>query len=127
MKIALDTNRYSDLARGAQEVRDHLERADAVFLPFVVIAELRCGFVGGRRTSENEQALARFLDQPGAAVLYADNETTGHYASVFHQLRRQGTPIPTNDIWIASLCLQHDLTLYARDAHFDHIVQLRRL
>jgi tRNA(fMet)-specific endonuclease VapC len=127
MKIALDTNRYTDLARGVQEVRDHLERVDAVLIPFVVVVELRCGFLGGRRNEENEEALASFLGQPGVDVIYADDETTVHYATVFQQLRRQGTPIPTNDIWIASLCLQHGLTLYARDSHFDHLAQLLRL
>lgn len=38
----------------------------------------------------------------------------------------QGTPIPTNDMWLAALVLQHGLTLYARDAHFDHLPQLSR-
>jgi tRNA(fMet)-specific endonuclease VapC len=61
------------------------------------------------------------------AVLYPDDVTTVHYASIYLQLRRQGTPIPTNDMWIASLCLQHELTLYARDSHFDHLPQLSRL
>jgi predicted nucleic acid-binding protein len=42
-------------------------------------------------------------------------------------MRRQGTPVPTNDLWIAALVLQHDLLLYARDRHFDVIPQLARI
>ena len=49
------------------------------------------------------------------------------YAGLFAQLRRQGTPIPTNDIWIAALALQHNLALLSRDAHFDNLPQLRRV
>jgi tRNA(fMet)-specific endonuclease VapC len=127
MRLALDTNRYADLARGAQDVRDQLERADAVLLPFVVLAELRCGFIGGSRPAENNEALRQFLRQPGVDVLYANEQTTAHYATIFDLLRRQATPIPTNDIWIAALCVQHDVTLYTRDAHFNRVAGLKRL
>jgi len=70
--------------------------------------------------------LARFLNTPRVSVLYADEQTTHHYASVFAQLRRQGTPIPTNDIWIAAIVLQHDLALLTSDAHFSSLPQLAR-
>ena len=103
-----------------------LEHADAILVPFVVMAELRCGFIKGTRARHNEEVLARFLSRPDVAVLYADEQTTHHYAAVFDQLRKQGTPIPTNDMWIAALSLQHGLALYARDAHFDHLPQLTR-
>jgi len=57
----------------------------------------------------------------------ADDQTTHHYASVYRQLRKQGTPIPTNDMWLAALVLQHNLALHARDRHFDHLAQLVRV
>ncbi len=62
----------------------------------------------------------------GVSVLFSDEQTAHHYAAVFRQLRRQGTPIPTNDLWIAALVLQHDLVLHARDRHFDRLPQLVR-
>ncbi len=126
MRLALDTNRYSDLCRGTAEVVTLVEHAEAVLLPFVVLAELRAGFAVGTRGAENERMLLRFLMKPGIDVLFADERTVQHYAAVFRQLRRQGTPIPTNDIWIAALVLQHDLVLCARDRHFDHLPQLIR-
>ncbi len=127
MKIALDTNRYSDFAKGAAEVVATLERADALYLPFVVLAELRCGFVGGTRLRENEAGLRKFLARPNVQALFADDQTTHSYAALYEQLRRQGTPIPKNDLWIAALVVQHGLTLYARDPHFDHLPQVPRL
>ena len=60
-------------------------------------------------------------------VIFADDQTTHHYASVFRQLRKQGTPIPANDMWLAALVLQHNLALHARDKHFDHLPQIVRV
>lgn len=126
MRLALDTNRYTDVCRAVPDVVTLVEQADGVLLPFVVLAELRGGFALGRRGAENERILRRFLMKPGVEVLYADDQTTYHYAAVFRQLRRQGTPIPTNDLWIAALVLQHDLVLCARDRHFNHLPQINQ-
>ncbi len=127
MKLALDTNRYTDLCRGDASVVEMVERADEVWLPFIVLGELRAGFAVGTQGPRNEAVLRRFLLKPGLGVLYADDQTTYHYSTVFRQLRKQGTPIPTNDMWIAALVLQHSLVLCARDAHFDALPQLTRL
>ncbi len=126
MRLALDTNRYTDLCRGDSFVLDTVEHADEVWLPFIVIGELRAGFAVGSQGSRNEAVLRRFLIRPRVRILYADEQTTHHYASVYRQLRTQGTPIPTNDMWIASLVLQHSLALFARDTHFDALPQLTR-
>ena len=127
MRLALDTNRYVDLCKGRQETSDLLAVVDAIFLPFVVVGELRAGFALGRRPAENERVLRQFLMKEGVQVVYADDQTTHHYARAFRQLRSQGTPIPTNDLWIAALVLQHDLVLHDRDKHFDHLPQLVRV
>jgi len=124
LKLALDTNRYTDLCRGEASVIETAEQADEVWLPFIVIGELRAGFAVGSQGPHNEAVLRRFLLKPGVAILYADDQTTHHYANVYRQLRRQGTPIPTNDMWIAALVLQHSLVLCARDAHFDALPQI---
>lgn len=122
-----DTNRYVDLCKGVVETVAILEDAEAIMLPFVVLGELRAGFANGRRQAENEQILRRFLLKEGVRLLLADDQTTHHYASVFRQLRKQGTPIPTNDMWLAALVLQHNLVLHARDKHFDHLPQVVRV
>ena len=127
MKVALDTNRYVDLCKGIAATVALLEAADVVVMPFVVLAELRAGFAHGRRQVENERILRRFLMKEGVAVLFADDQTTHHYSSLYRQLRKQGTPIPSNDLWLAALVLQHNLALHARDKHFDHLPQLVRV
>jgi tRNA(fMet)-specific endonuclease VapC len=127
VRLALDTNRYTDLCRGDQAVIEVVEQADEVWLPFVVVGELRAGFAVGSQGTRNEAVLRRFLLKPGVGILYADEQTTHHYASVYRQLRKQGTPIPTNDMWIAALVLQHSLVLCARDVHFDELGQIVRV
>ena len=126
MKLAIDTNRYSDFWNGQSEVIRTIEEAEQVFIPFPVLGELRSGFLNGTRAAENERVLRAFLGKRDIHVLLPDETTTVHYGSIHHQLRRQGTPIPINDVWIAALVLQHGLTLYARDKHFDHLPQLMR-
>lgn len=126
VRVALDTNRYTDLCRGIVSVVETAELADEVWLPFIVLGELRAGFAVGSQGPRNEAVLRRFLLKPGIGVLYPDDQTTHHYGAVYRQLRKQGTPIPTNDMWIAALVLQHSLVLCARDAHFDALPQLPR-
>ncbi len=124
MRVAIDTNRYRDFCAGLPEAVEQLARADKIFLPFVTLAELHAGFLCGDRSRKNESVLIHFLNRPRVGLLFPDEDTTQHYARVFAQLRAQGTPIPTNDIWLASLVLQHDLLLYSRDRHFDFLPQL---
>ena len=127
VRLALDTNRYTDLCRGDVSVVKTIELADEVWLPFIVLGELRAGFAVGSQGPRNEAVLRRFLLKSGVGVLYADEQTTHHYSAVYRQLRKQGTPIPTNDMWIAALVLEHSLVLCARDAHFDALAQLPRV
>ena len=124
LRLAVDTNRYSDLMAGDAALADVLERADVVFLPFIVLGELRSGFGLGKKTAANEAELTRFMTSVGVRALHPDDDTTRHYANLYRQLRSQGTKIPTNDLWIAALVVQHDLVLCTRDAHFAHLPQL---
>jgi len=127
VKVAIDTNRYVDFARGEPAAADVLENAEQVLVPLIVLGELRAGFAVGSKGARNEGGLRRFLLRPGVSVLFPDEQTTHHYATVYRQLRQQGTPVPTNDMWIAALVLQHGVVLYARDAHFDHLPQIPRI
>jgi tRNA(fMet)-specific endonuclease VapC len=127
VRLALDTNRYSDLARGDDSLAQVIERAQEVWLAFIVLGELRAGFVAGTWEASNEAVLRRFLLKPNVGILCADEQTTHHYASIYRQLPKQGTPLPTNDMWIAALVLQHSLVLCARDAYFDALPQLTRI
>ena len=77
MRIALDTNRYTDLCRGDTALAQLLEAADAVLVPFVVLAELRAGFAVGTHGRANERVLGAFLTKPGVDVVFASEEFVG--------------------------------------------------
>jgi tRNA(fMet)-specific endonuclease VapC len=126
VRILLDTNRYRDFCVGAPEAVERLRAAELVCMAFVTLAELRSGFLAGTAGRPNERNLALFLNRPRVRILWPDEQTTHHYARLFLQLRKQGTPIPTNDIWIAALAIQHDMVLFSRDIHFERLQQLPR-
>lgn len=126
MSIVVDTNRYVDFARGEAEAVETIRRAHRVYVPFVVVGGLRAAFLCGSKTQRNEANLTRFLSAPRVELLFADEDTTHHYARLFRQLRTQGTPIPTNDLWTAALTIQHGAHLFARDRHFETLPQIPR-
>jgi tRNA(fMet)-specific endonuclease VapC len=126
VNVLIDTNRYRDFCEAEPGAVERLRMAETVCLAFVTLAELRAGFLGGSSGAKNERTLSLFLHRPRVRILWPDEQTTHHYARIFLQLRRQGTPIPTNDIWIAALAVQHELVLFSRDAHFDRLPQLVR-
>jgi predicted nucleic acid-binding protein len=125
MNVALDTNAYSDFLRGEPTRVGIIRQADRIHLPLIVLGELRAGFAAGSRAGENLATLRQFLASSRVNVLLPDEITTEHYARIFLQLRQKGAAIPTNDLWIAALVLQHGLDLCSSDAHFRHIVGLR--
>jgi len=127
MRIAIDSNRYKDLRRGLPEVVEFLEDVSEIFMPLIVVAEQRAGFLYGNRREENESLLVKFLNQDGISVLGPDEQTTFFYADLYAYLRKHGTPIPTNDLWIAALTIQHNLVLFDRDSDFDRLPQLARV
>ena len=127
MKLALDTNAYRLVMDGDAEATLLARTADRLFMPVPVLAELRFGFLNGTRGRANESHLVRFLDRARVEVLCCDDETAVRYAELKLQLKKQGTPIPINDVWIAALVLQHHATLFTRDSDFERIPQLPRV
>lgn len=127
VRVALDTNRLTDLFQGDAVLADHLASCEEVWIPLFVLAEIKAGFYGGTRQHRNEILLGKLLAKPTVAVLLPARETAENYARLFVQLKRAGTPIPDTDLWIAALALEHDLTLITRDRHFQQIPQLLRI
>ena len=126
VRIALDTNRITDLFRGDGELAERLGICEEVWIPLIVLGEIKAGFRGGKEQRRNEGLLNRLLAKPTVGVLLPSQETAEHYAGLFVQLKRAGTPIPDNDLWIAALVLEHNLCLITRDQHFESIPQLMR-
>jgi tRNA(fMet)-specific endonuclease VapC len=122
--ILIDTNAYTAFKRGLTEAVDIIQRSPQIALPIIVIGELLAGFAAGQREEKNKQELELFLASPRVTFLAIDKQTTEFYASVYASLRSKGQPIPTNDLWIAALALQHGAVLFSFDAHFQHITCL---
>jgi len=123
-RIFLDTSAYSAFKKGHSQLRYRIREASQIQLNPVVLGELRAGFLQGTRLRENLAELAQFLASPRVAVFAVDEETAARYAVIFDPLRRAGTPIPTNDIWIAASAMQCGSVLLTTDPHFRLISQV---
>ncbi|MCU0917316.1 MAG: type II toxin-antitoxin system VapC family toxin [Planctomycetes bacterium] len=124
-KVLIDTSAYSHLLRGSTEILDLLGRADIVYLSVFVLGELFAGFKGGSKESANKELLERFLRRPTVRILSATRETAEVFAEIKHRLRRAGTPIPLNDVWIAAHAVETGSVLVTFDPHFRKIAGLR--
>lgn len=122
-RYLLDTNVVIALLEGDAAVKDELARADEVFLSTIALGEL---YFGARKSGRADTNLAR-IDEfaAGNVVLICNVDTARRYGEVKNALRLEGRPIPENDIWIAAIALQHDLTLITRDRHFDSVDGLK--
>lgn len=123
-RILLDTSAYSDIARGNKSVLDAIQLADEVCINPIIIGELMSGFAHGTRETDNLKILEKFLESPRCRLLTIGKETAVRYAHIHHALRRSGTPIPANDLWIAATAMEHGLTVVTLDRHFKLIPQI---
>jgi len=125
MDLILDTNALSMFAEGDRDVTSQISSSDAVSVPVIVLGEYRFGILQSRYRQQHERWLAGVL--PTLLVLPVDDETAVHYASIRLELKQTGTPIPTNDLWIAALCRQHNFSPPSRDHHFDRVKGVHRV
>ena len=120
-RVLIDTNIYSELLRGNQFVADLLKKPEIIAFSVISIAELLSGFKNGAREKENLEELDQFLYSPRVLVYDIDIETSEFYAKIYDELKKSGDPIPTNDLWIAALTLQHGTRLFTLDKHFKKV------
>lgn len=123
--MILDTNALSAVADGAVSLEPLLRRPLELCIPVIVLGEYRYGIWQSRERKHYEQWLSDSL--PNYRILDVDEETTLHYASVRAEMKKAGTPIPSNDVWIAALCRQYALPLLSRDTHFDSVAGVQRI
>ncbi|MCU7835968.1 MAG: type II toxin-antitoxin system VapC family toxin [gamma proteobacterium symbiont of Taylorina sp.] len=121
MKLILDTNAYSALMQGREEVVSYVKQAEAILLSEVVIGELMFGFRNGSKLEKNISQLKKFLDNYFVKELVIDWNTADRYSRIATILRKKGQPIPTNDLWIAAHTIQTGAELVSYDKHFEVI------
>ena len=123
--MILDTNGLSAMADGEPAIEPILRKAAQLAIPVIVLGEYRYGILHSRQRKDYEQWLADYL--PKFRVLDVDERTTVSYSAIRTELKKAGTPIPSNDVWIAALCRQHSLPIVSRDLHFDSVPGIQRL
>jgi predicted nucleic acid-binding protein len=121
--IALDTNAYSALKCGHSDIIEIVQYADTINISSIVIGELLAGFIIGTK-EKNKKELSDFLSTDRCQVISVDENTPLYYAHIYKLLRQKGSPIPTNDLWIAALAMQHGHMLCTLDKHFSCIDNL---
>jgi predicted nucleic acid-binding protein len=123
-RILLDTSAYSAFMRGNQSILNAIRTSDEIVLNPVVLGELRSGFMRGKQNTKNQRELLSFLDSPKVCTVPIDDEAADRYAIILAALRDAGTPVPTNDIWIAATAMQHGLRVLTTDEHYLNIKQI---
>lgn len=123
-RYCLDTSGYSHFRRGDAAVAQLLDQAEWVGVPAVALGEMRTGFLLGGHRARNESELREFLANPVVRVLPVDDDVSRQYAEIVADLRRAGTPIPTNDIWIAATAARAGATVLTFDDHFEKITRV---
>ena len=121
MKILLDTNAYVAFKRNILEVVEIIAKADLIIFSPIVIGELMFGFRNGTRFNKNMDDLNKFLDHEVVDLAEIGKITSDRYSRIAAQLKRLGTPIPTNDIWIAAQTMEQGAELISSDQHFEKI------
>ena len=127
MTACLDSSAYIAMIRGNRSVADSLSRFGEIIVPAAVVAELTEGFCMARNAESQALALGRFLDRPNVRFRAADYAVATRYGFIARILRRKGTPLPVNDVWIAATALEEGASIVSYDRHFDEFGLIPRI
>jgi tRNA(fMet)-specific endonuclease VapC len=123
-RLVLDTSAYSRFRAGDERVLEIIAACEIIYLPTIVLGELEAAFSLGRRERENRSVLGEFLAESFVSILPVTHAVARRYGRLFADLRRAGTPIPINDIWIAATALDCGGHLLTFDGDFGRIPSL---
>jgi len=124
-KISIDTNAYNQIVFQNKRALDIINSADQVYIPFIVQAELFAGFKNGNRAEQNLEIFNKVAAAIQSRIIHSTSETVAIYSDLFKILRGKGKTIPSNDLWIAALCIENSCLLYTLDSHFSNVPGLR--
>ncbi len=120
--LLLDTNIVIEVFDGNKDIADKINKLPEFYISSIVLGELYIGINRVVNKARHLKKLQAFLKL--CTVLDADSTTAQYYGEMMAALYKKGRPLPTNDVWIAAVALQHNLTLITRDKHFNEIDNL---
>ncbi|ETX05985.1 type II toxin-antitoxin system VapC family toxin [Candidatus Entotheonella palauensis] len=121
MKRLFDTNAYVALKRGDPHVEELVRACELLYVSIIVLGELYFGFHDGSRRRHNLAELEQFLSHPYVSVALLSQTTADRFGRIATHLKRAGTPIPTNDMWIAAQAMELGVEVISFDAHFSRV------
>lgn len=124
-KLLIDTNAYTAFMTGNEAVLFSLAEAATTFLSVIVIGELHAGFRGGTKLQENMSQLTRFRQKSTVRVLDITSETAEVFGQIKDALKKAGTPIPLNDVWLTAQAIETGAVIVTFDAHFAKVPGIR--
>jgi len=124
VKLLLDTCAYAGFRRGVPSVVEKISGSDSVLISPVMLGELMFGFRKGAKFEENMRRLRRFLEHEAVEVAPLEEVTADRYSRIVMQLKKDGSPIPINDVWIAAQAMEHGAELLTSDRHFERVAGL---
>ena len=123
--MILDTNAVSDIFKKNDTIKVHLENANQLYVPAIVLGEYLFGMKASTKANELSTILSSFMKN--VQELLIGSKTAYYYADIYWELKNNGTPIPENDIWIAALAREFNIPILSRDTHFDLVQDITRL
>lgn len=123
--MILDTNAISALAEQDKALTELVKAAPRVAVTIISLGEYAFGISQSRHRDELEAWLDALL--LNVDVLLLEQKTMPFYAEVRGRLKLAGTPIPSNDCWIAALAQQHRLPIISQNRHFDSVKGVQRI
>lgn len=123
--VIIDSNAYTAFRNERVNAIEVVDCAETILITPVVLGELLGGFAAGTKEAANNRNLQEFLSFSKVVLVEISADTAAHYAKIYLQLRKAGTPIPTNDMWIAALAKQLEAGVFTYDKHFEKVDGIR--
>ena len=127
VNLVLDTSAYSNFLNDKYDLHRFINPSNSIFVPVIVLGELKSSFLNGNKKKQNEDLLSEFLDASNVTILEITEKSAQIYAEISYELRKAGTPIRTNDMWIAAICIENKLPLLTLVADFSKVSGLSLL